>query len=160
MNRIKNLVIFYVLPLLIIVLLILNAKIASRKYNLESNIKKNEYSAEIQCDLSNLTLNSSEETIVTVNVVNRGIIDWISEGENRIDLSYHILNKWNKSILEGDRVNLTKVIRNGEGASLQLKIKAPNDKGKYKIEIDMVQEGITWFKEKGSEVYNIELTVE
>lgn len=48
----------------------------------------------------------------------------------------------------------------GEEIQLPLQITAPNIAGEYVLEIDMVQEGVAWFKDKGSTPLRIKVRVE
>jgi len=47
----------------------------------------------------------------------------------------------------------------GEEIDLPLQIKVPATPGEYVLEIDMVQEGVSWFKERGSTPFRIKLHV-
>lgn len=159
MSKFKNLVIFIILPIIVIVLLILNAKISSKKFILQSEIQKNEYNAQIECNVTKLNLKPSEEKIIKVNVKNNGTMVWTPAEKNGVDLSYHILNN-NKAINEGQRASLPGNVETGQEVSLDLKVKAPNQPGKYNLELDMVQENVTWFKEKGSKTFSVQFDVE
>lgn len=159
MNKVKNFIIFFILPMVIIALLIFNAQIASKRYTLQSDIRKNEYNASIKSDITTLTLKPYEEKNIKVNVKNNGTVVWTPAEKNDIDLSYQVL-KNDKIILEGERCRLPNPVANGQEVSLDLKIKSPSEPGKYKVELDMVHEDVTWFKEKGSKTYTIEINVE
>ncbi|MBC2581566.1 hypothetical protein [Clostridium sp. DJ247] len=158
MSKIKNIIIFGFLPIVIIGLLILNSKVASQRYiaQQEESIR-NQYIAQIKSDISSVKLKASEQKNIKVNIKNLGTMTWTKD--NNINLSYHILDQNNKVVLEGDRSKLTNSVRQGESTDLWLKLTSPSKIGKYKIELDMVHEGVTWFKEKGSKTYNIELEV-
>lgn len=161
MNKLKNIIIFWMLPILVGVLLIINAKVGAERYSARQEAdKKNQYIAQIKCDISSMKLKSLEKKYIQVNVKNSGTMTWVPNDKNNISLSYHVLDESdNKVVLEGDRAKLANSIKSGEGIDFQLKINAPDKPGRYIIELDMVQEGVTWFKEKGSKTFNIELEV-
>jgi hypothetical protein len=48
----------------------------------------------------------------------------------------------------------------GEAAEVQLTIKAPPIPGNYVLEIDLVQEGVTFFKDRGSQTWHTPVKVE
>jgi len=58
------------------------------------------------------------------------------------------------------RATITHDLAPGEELTLPLTITAPAEPGEYVIEIDLVQEGVAWFKEKGSTPLHIKVTVE
>jgi hypothetical protein len=47
----------------------------------------------------------------------------------------------------------------GEEVEVPLGITAPKDPGEYTLEIDVVQEGVAWFSEKGSTTAKTKITV-
>jgi hypothetical protein len=47
----------------------------------------------------------------------------------------------------------------GEEADIALPVKAPDKAGDYVLEIDMVQEGVAWFAQKGSEPLKLNIKV-
>jgi hypothetical protein len=48
----------------------------------------------------------------------------------------------------------------GDEAEITLAVTAPADPGEYILEIDLVQEGIAWFKDKGSQAWRARVKVE
>ena len=48
----------------------------------------------------------------------------------------------------------------GEEIDLPLQIKVPATPGEYVLEIDMVQEGVSWFKERGSTPFRVKVHAE
>ena len=42
---------------------------------------------------------------------------------------------------------------------MTLQITAPKEPGEWTMQLDMVQEGVTWFSEKGSPVTNVKVQV-
>jgi hypothetical protein len=57
------------------------------------------------------------------------------------------------------RVPLPRDVAPGETLALDVSFKAPSEAGRYVVELDMVDEGITWFAARGSQTARVELTV-
>jgi len=57
------------------------------------------------------------------------------------------------------RASLPRSVAPGESVELQAEITAPAVAGTYRVELDMVDEGIVWFGQKGSPTTEVELTV-
>jgi N-acetylmuramoyl-L-alanine amidase len=86
-----------------------------------------------------------------LKVKNNGTLVWASSGSNKVKISYHIYDKYEKVVIfEGIRTSLPKNISPGDSVTVKISIKVPSKPGSYTIEYDMVQEGITWFGDKGS----------
>jgi SAM-dependent methyltransferase len=57
------------------------------------------------------------------------------------------------------RVPLARAVPPGESVEIQAEIPAPSRPGRYRLELDMVDEGIVWFGQKGSATFEVELLV-
>jgi len=57
------------------------------------------------------------------------------------------------------RYGLVKDLKPGEETEVPLVITAPKDPGEYTLEIDLVQEQVAWFSEKGSPTAKAKITV-
>ncbi len=87
-----------------------------------------------------------------IKVKNTGALAWNKNGDNPVYLGYHwvdfnsnemIVFDGKRSIIPEDGVNAGKEIL------FELTIQAPPDAGKYILQIDLVQEGVTWFSFQG-----------
>jgi hypothetical protein len=58
------------------------------------------------------------------------------------------------------RSTLTRDLWPGESITIQLPVKAPETAGNYVLEIDLVQEAVAFFKEKGSPTWRTAVKVE
>lgn len=58
------------------------------------------------------------------------------------------------------RVALVHDLKPSETVELLLKVTAPSAAGNYVLQLDMVQEGVAWFGERGSDVLNLKIKVE
>ncbi|HSI52883.1 MAG TPA: condensation domain-containing protein [Ramlibacter sp.] len=94
-----------------------------------------------------------------VEVRNTGGVDWLPTPSSGLLLA----NCWvdaagqAQNWLDG-RAALPAGLRAGESATLGLDVTVPARKGRWKLEIDMVDEGVGWFKELGSTPCQIELS--
>ena len=102
---------------------------------------------------------------IVVNVKNLSNVVWPSKiqsgGKYMIALSYHWLDEGGRTVIhDGLRTPLFFDLSPGKNILLNTIIKAPDKKGDYILEFDMLQEGVTWFKNKGSKPAKINLVIE
>ena len=111
-------------------------------------------------------MRAGEEATVRVTVRNLSQYVWPARGRSS-DLTYtlNVADSW----LDGGgrivdnldgRQALPRDLWPGEEAVVPLKVKAPDAPGDYILEIDMVQEGVTFFKGRDSEPLQIKVRVE
>jgi hypothetical protein len=105
---------------------------------------------------------------LTVNVRVKNLSEYVWPSRGRPDLTYTltVADSW---FVAGDgplvtnldgRSPLPRDLWPGEEASVPLKIKVPGRPGDYVLEFDMVQEGVTFFKDRDSEPLQIRVRVE
>ena len=72
-------------------------------------------------------------------------------GEGVFGLSYHLLSSSGQTIAHDNiRTYLRGSLQPGEKTQVNLKITAPVQPGSYRLEIDLVWEGVMWFKDIGN----------
>ncbi len=89
---------------------------------------------------------------VQVTVKNTGAITWERDSKNPVLLGYHWINfdTRDMTIFDGKRCILPKEsVAPGEEVTFDMRISSPPQKGKYILQIDLVQEGMTWFSYQG-----------
>lgn len=59
----------------------------------------------------------------------------------------------------GDRVDLTKPVAPGESATLEVKIRVPEEPGNYVLTFELVQELVAWFGDRGGAVLSLPVKV-
>ena len=92
-------------------------------------------------------------------VENVGTAAWRSRGIMGIQLASHWLDDHGNPIVwDGRRAPLPRAILPGETAALELPLRAPIPPGRYRLAIDLVDEGRFWFAELGNQ--RIETDVE
>jgi len=159
MKKVFNNVILILLPCLVLGLFVLNGKLASMKYS-KVSAKINVYNAEISTSYTIIQGKMNEEELIPVHIKNSGTMTWLTGQINSIFLSYHIMDAKGKIITnDGLRTSLPNTIQPSEFADLMMKLKTPNTIGSYKVEIDMINEGTAWFKDKGSKTIIVDMDV-
>lgn len=95
---------------------------------------------------------------VRVKIINRSAVDWRPSQHSGL----FVANRWLddqgrvRSCLDG-RAPLPEGLTAGAQTELVLEVKAPAQAGAWKLEIDLVDEGVAWFQEMGSVPCQIEL---
>lgn len=111
------------------------------------------------------TIRAGQKTDILVNVRNVSEYHWPARSVKGWTLQINVADSWLSprgvlvNGLDG-RSPLPRDLWPGESAEVSLTIKAPDTPGDYLLEIDMVQEGVTFFKEKDSEPLQIKIRVE
>jgi hypothetical protein len=127
------------------------------------------FKAYITLDDPPAKLRTSEPVVVQVRFRNDSPVFWWSRGgpiNTRPDNKFYIAagNRWLKSdgslltSMDG-RYGISKDLKPGEENEVPLKITAPKDAGEYILEVDLVQEGVAWFSDKGSPTARTKVTV-
>jgi hypothetical protein len=134
-----------------------------------SALPTNGFKAEITLIEPPAKLRSGQKETVRVKIRNASDVMWWSRGapsNTRPDNKFYLAagNRWLKpdgSLLTNmdGRYGLGKDLKPGEDTEVPLVITAPNDPGEYTLEVDLVQEQVAWFSEKGSSTAKAKVTV-
>jgi GT2 family glycosyltransferase/3'-phosphoadenosine 5'-phosphosulfate sulfotransferase (PAPS reductase)/FAD synthetase len=128
------------------------------------NIFLSEFKAVISVDDAPSALAAHTATSIRVRVTNQSSVLWPAqentEGGYVVSLSYHWIDKNGTYILfDGIRTPLPRGVVPGGDIVLDAAVVTPSQPGEYSLEFDMVQEGISWFKDRGSAIANITINV-
>lgn len=114
-------------------------------------------------------LRVGQVAIINIKVKNASDVIWYQRGgatSDRTDNKFYIAagNRWldkdGKLTSETEGHNgIPKDLKPGEEIEMALQITAPSQPGEWTMQLDMVQEQVAWFSEKGSPVTNIKLQV-
>lgn len=100
------------------------------------------------------TLESSARTTLRMMVTNKSPVPWrhdIPAGRH-ICVGNHWVNTDGAKVIHDDgRAWLPRTLESGESVEVSLNVQAPAVPGHYELEIDLVQEHICWFANKGSQ---------
>ncbi len=100
---------------------------------------------------------------VPVTIKNVGSLTWTWGGGNPVRLGYRYYRNRRPLPIPPTsdlRTDVPEDVAPGQTVVLDLHLALPEEPGNYTIELDFVQEGIAWFKEKGSKPLTRWLTVE
>ncbi len=87
-------------------------------------------------------------------------VDTFPGGDRVLGLSYHLLSEQGKPVQHDNaRCYLKTALEPGREAKVNLRIDAPPGPGRYQVEIDLVWEGVMWFKDVGNPTCLVELEV-
>ncbi len=107
-----------------------------------------------------------QSATVTVRVTNASVHVWRSHVTNPPAYAINAADIWyradGKTMVTnmGGRSSITHDLWPGESDTVQLSIKAPDAPGTYVLEIDLVQETVAFFKQKGSLTWRATVKVE
>ena len=114
-------------------------------------------------------LRAGQKETVRVKVKNVSDVQWWSRGarvNTRPDNKFYLAvgNRWLKtdgSVLTNmdGRYGIGANLAPGEEAEMPLTVTAPKDPGEYTLDIDVIQEGVAWFNDKGSPTARAKITV-
>jgi len=127
------------------------------------------FKAQITLADPTLKLRAGQKENITVKVKNASDVVWWQRGgetNDRSDNKFYIAvgNHWldkdgkRTTDLEGHN-GIPKDLKPGDETDMPLLITAPKEPGDYTIELDMVQEGVSWFGDKGSPTTKAKVTV-
>lgn len=110
-----------------------------------------------------LKLNSS--THMRVKVKNISPIIWPmkgrADGQYKINLAYHWMDMDRRMVVfDGLRTSLPYDIHPNVEVTLNALVAALSRMGVYYLEWDMVQEGVSWFKDKGGKTTGMQIWIE
>jgi hypothetical protein len=134
-----------------------------------SALPDNGFKAQISLNGAPAKLRAGERSSVEVHVKNASDVVWYARGgekntnpDNRFYLA--IGDRWLKADgklltnMDG-RYGLDRDLRPGEETTLPLQVTAPGNPGEYTLEVDLVQEQVGWFSDKGSQTAKTKVTV-
>ncbi len=100
---------------------------------------------------------------VQARVTNLGDSPWLPDeasAEQPVRLGCHWLDTaGNLLVLDDGRAGLPREVQPGGAIDLALQVRAPKDAGTYVLELDMAQESVTWFKDRGSATVGCEVQI-
>jgi hypothetical protein len=110
-------------------------------------------------------MKAGEAATIRVKVRNSSGGVWSANGQPPGSHQVKLGNKWldqtgNIIVNDDGRTTLSRDVKPGEEVELELRVKAPENPGSYVLMVDLVQENVAWFNERGSATANLAVTVE
>lgn len=108
-------------------------------------------------------LMAGETVTVTLTLRNSGVLTWRWGGGNPFRIGYHYYRNRRRLPMPTERdlrTDIPQDVLPGETITVDVQIALPLEGGNYTVELDLVQEGVTWFKDQQSPVLTRWLTVE
>ena len=117
----------------------------------------------IRASVDSIRTKPGHEISLEIVATNTGDTTWLREnnsGYGFVQTGAHLLE--GDSLVDYDflRHPLPANLAPGESVSMELRFHAPKRTGEFIIELDMVNEGISWFKDSGSRTTMVRLVVE
>ncbi len=104
---------------------------------------------------------AGETVTFPVRIRNEGSLTWPNSGSHPVNLTYKWLDEdRNVVVPDGLRTPLPHEVAPQQEVSLEAQVQFPADAGQYILQMDMVQEFVTWFQWKGSPVHEATVDVE
>jgi 4-amino-4-deoxy-L-arabinose transferase-like glycosyltransferase len=109
-------------------------------------------------------IRAKKEAVLLVRVKNMSPVVWLARerggSPRQVSLGNHWLDPSGKTVMNDDgRSALLRNLEPGETVELPLTVNAPASPGPYVLEIDLLQEGVTWFGLTGSQTVKIPVDV-
>lgn len=84
----------------------------------------------------------------------------LPSGKREFGLSYHLLSKEGQTIShDNERAYLKRALDPGETIRCELAVATPREPGEYRLELDLVWEGVMWFRDIGNPTALVDLVV-
>lgn len=122
------------------------------------------FRAELLVDAPPSNMRSKKQTVLLVRIKNISAITWPARerggGVHQVSVGNHWLTPSGQTIVNDDgRSALLRDLKPGETIELPLSVNTPAVPGRYLLEIDMLQEGVSWFGLTGSQTVRIPVDV-
>jgi len=110
-------------------------------------------------------LKRREAATIQVAVRNAGAVAWLARERAVAPFQINIGNHWldgaGRTIVNDDgRATLLQDLLPGDEAEFSFTVNAPRDAGQYILEVDVLQENVSWFGLRGSKTLRLPVTVE
>jgi hypothetical protein len=120
------------------------------------------FRAEYQVGTAPRTVSIGQVFSVPLTVRNTGTLTWTAEGEHPFRLGSHWAepgSAMSHANFEGMRTDLPADVPPGALVEVRGLVRAPAEEGAYRLRWDLVQEGVTWFSERGNATPEVPIEV-
>ena len=121
--------------------------------------------AELRSINAPATAKAKQPVTLRVAVTNRSDVIWLARERAAAPMQLYVGNHWldatGRDVIHDDgRAPLTRNLAPGETIELELVLNAPKLAGSYILELDMLQEGVSWFASQGSTTVRLPMKIE
>ncbi len=103
---------------------------------------------EVLSEQESVNIYSNQKFKLSVILRNNGKERLVSLPPNSVHISYHWLkNDGTYEIFDGFRTDIIPALNPQEQRDFQVEVVAPQERGEYQLQLDLVQEGCFWFEE-------------
>jgi hypothetical protein len=136
-----------------------NVMPAAQPIQLEQPLPDPGYQTKMEMIDPPLKMRAGEQRTVSVRVLNLGTATLLGSGGNPVRLSY----QWTSPSGETDGYNYRKdlpiPLGPGDSVVMSVNLRAPDKTGLYRLDLDLVQELVAWFRNKGGLPYSTKISV-
>jgi len=123
------------------------------------------FRAEITLAAPLAVLRAGEHAEIVARVRNAGDVNWLAQPPTREAGHIRLANHWLRedgsvAVRDDGRGILTERVAAGESIDVPIVVRAPTEPGVYVLELDLVQELVSWFADKGSSTLKVPVRVE
>ena len=138
--------------------------VAARPERARTPLPESAFRAEIRVANPPTHLSAGEQATVQLSIKNTSDVTWRGRDWDadplQIAAGNHWLDSQGKIVVNDDgRAPFTRDVRPGETIEIPLNINAPSPGGNYQLEIDMLQEGVSWFGLRGSPTVRLPVVI-
>jgi hypothetical protein len=119
------------------------------------------YDAAVIVPATRMSASAGATLDVEITLRNHSHAAWCTNSQLPIYASYHLLSADGTRVVAFDNVRtaLPGYVAPGRDTTLPLRVDAPTQPGDYRLEVDLVHEGVTWFKDRGGRTGTFTLSV-
>jgi SAM-dependent methyltransferase len=119
--------------------------------------------ARLNASPATVTIPRSTRYALTCRIENTGHAAWphaAPDGFGLVRLGAHLARAdGGPAILDYGRADLPRDLPSGASAEVRIELSAPTEPGRYRVELDMVREGVAWFSSREPSSVEVPLTV-
>jgi hypothetical protein len=138
---------------------IFDSKALPRPFALDGPLPNFGYYVRLEMIAPPQVMRAGEQRAVSVRVVNIGPATLSGIGRNAVRLSYQWTDSEGKTDGFNYRKDLPVPLGPGQSVVMTGDLRAPNQPGRYHLDLDLVQEFVAWFRDKGGVPYSTEVSV-
>jgi SAM-dependent methyltransferase len=130
------------------------------RFNEAKGLPPEAWVASLQCADQQFSWPASSSVAAQVRIQNKSPVLWEYEPRMPILLGNHWIDDSGQTVRQDDgRALLPNSLSPGAIAEVEIEMRTPPSPGRYTVEFDLVQEGVSWFKDKGSGTISVPVEV-